>query len=81
MEVTGPVTLDDQGLMVEASLQGCGLAYVLDNRVLPHLESGVLVRLLDDWCAFDDGLFLYYSSRRYLSAGLRALIDLLKAAR
>lgn len=67
--------------MVEAALQGCGLAYVWDNRVMQHLASGALVRCLDDWCVPDDGLFLYYPSRRYLSAGLRALIDMLRAYR
>jgi len=78
VEVNGPVTLDDQELMVEAALQGCGLAYVWDNRVMRHLASGALIRCLDDWCAPDDGLFIYYPSRRYLSAGLRAVIDMLK---
>ncbi len=80
VEVAGPVTLDDQELMVEAALQGCGLAYVWDDRVAAHLASGALVRCLDDWCAFDDGLHLYYPSRRYLSAGLRAVIDRLKVS-
>jgi DNA-binding transcriptional LysR family regulator len=79
VEVNGPITLDNQELMVEAALQGCGLAYVWDNRVMHHLASGALIRCLDDWCAPDDGLFLYYPSRRYLSAGLRAVIDMLKA--
>jgi DNA-binding transcriptional LysR family regulator len=79
VEVNGPVTIDDQELMVEAALQGCGLAYVWDDRVMQHLASGALLRCLDDWCAPDDGLFLYYPSRRYLSAGLRALIDMLRA--
>jgi len=81
VEVDGPVTIDDQELMVEAALQGCGLAYVWDNRVLAHLASGALIRCLADWCAFDDGLCLYYPSRRYLSAGLRAVIDMLKTSR
>jgi len=78
VEVDGPVTLDDQELMVEAALQGCGLAYVWDDRVLTYLASGALIRCLDDWCAFDDGLHLYYPSRRYVSAGLRALINMLR---
>ncbi|MGY4395458.1 DNA-binding transcriptional LysR family regulator [Sphingomonas sp. UYAg733] len=78
VDVNGPITLGDQELMIEAALQGCGLAYVWDNRVMPYLASGKLIRCLDDWCAPDDGLFLYYPSRRYLSGGLRALIDMLK---
>jgi DNA-binding transcriptional LysR family regulator len=79
VEVNGPITLDSQELMVEAALQGCGLAYVLDNRVSQHLASGSLIRCLDDWCAPENALYLYYPSRRYLSAGLRAVIDTLKA--
>jgi DNA-binding transcriptional LysR family regulator len=80
VEVNGPITLDGQELMVEAALQGCGLAYVWDDRIQTHLLSGALIRCLDDWCAFDDSLFLYYPSRRYVSAGLRALIDMLRAS-
>jgi DNA-binding transcriptional LysR family regulator len=81
VEVDGPVTLDDQHLMVEAALQGCGLAYVWENWAEPHLKRGALIRCLDDWCAPDDGLFLYYPSRRHVSAGLRALIDRLRVER
>jgi DNA-binding transcriptional LysR family regulator len=78
VEVNGPITLDDQYMMVEAALQGCGLAYVWENWALPHLAKGTLVRCLDKWCAPEDGLFLYYPSRRYVSAGLRALIEMLR---
>jgi len=79
VEVEGPLTLDSQELMVEAALRGCGLAYVWDYRVSSHLASGALVRCLDDWCVLDDSLFLYYPSRRHVSAGLRALIEFLRA--
>jgi DNA-binding transcriptional LysR family regulator len=79
VEVEGPLTLDSQELMVEAALQGCGLAFVWDHRVAQHLANNSLIRCLDDWCAFDDGLCLYYPSRRYVSAGLRALINLMRS--
>jgi DNA-binding transcriptional LysR family regulator len=79
VEVEGPLTVDSQELMVEAALRGCGIAYVWDYRVSSHLASGALVRCLDDWCVFDDSLFLYYPSRRHVSAGLRALIEFLRA--
>lgn len=78
VSIRGVLTLDDQELMVEAALQGCGLAYIWDDRVMQHIHSGRLIRCLDEWCAYDDGLFLYYPSRRHLSAGLRAMIDLLR---
>ncbi|MFO1103662.1 MAG: LysR family transcriptional regulator [Methylocystis sp.] len=79
VEVNGPMITDGQELMVEAALQGCGLAYVWDDRVQDELRSGRLIRCLDDWCRTDDDLFIYYPSRRYVSAGLRALIDKLRA--
>jgi DNA-binding transcriptional LysR family regulator len=78
VEVNGPITLDGQELMVEAALQGCGLAYIYEHRVLEHLARGTLMRCLEDWCAYDDTLFLYYPSRRHVSAGLRALINMLR---
>src|SRR5208283_5081995 len=62
VEVNGPVTLDSQELMIEAAIQGCGLAYVWEDRAAPHLRSGVLRRCLDEWCAVNDDLFLYYPS-------------------
>lgn len=78
VEVDGPVTLDDRELMIDAALQGCGLAYVWEGRVRQHIAAGTLVQCLDDWCVADENLFLYYPSRRYVSAGLRALIELLR---
>lgn len=77
--VEGPITLDSQELMVEAALQDCGLAYVCEDRVSSHLQAGSLIRCLEDWCPSADDLFLYYPSRRHLSAGLRILIDMLRA--
>ncbi|WP_159980609.1 MULTISPECIES: LysR family transcriptional regulator [unclassified Novosphingobium] len=76
--VDGPVQLDDQELMIEAALSGVGLAFVFTDRVQPYLDSGKLVRCLADWSPQLPSLYLYYPSRRFVSAGLRALIDLLK---
>lgn len=78
VNVEGPVTIDDQELMVETALSGAGLAYVWDYRIERHLQSGALIRCLDDWCAPLDDLFLYYPSRKNVSAGLRALIGALR---
>ncbi len=79
VEVKGPVTLDSQEMMVEAALNGCGLAYVWSARAVEHLGAGTLVDCLADWCPETDELFIYYPSRRQLSSGLRTLIDRLKA--
>jgi DNA-binding transcriptional LysR family regulator len=77
--VDGPLTLDDHELMIGAALQGCGLAYVWDRRALEHVAAGRLLRCLEDWCPVEAELFLYYPSRRHVTAGLRALIAALRA--
>jgi DNA-binding transcriptional LysR family regulator len=81
VDVDGPVTLDDQELMVEAAIQRAGLAFVFEHRAESHLSAGRLVRVLDDWCPPFPGLFLYYPSRRQMPAGLRAFIDLVQGRR
>jgi DNA-binding transcriptional LysR family regulator len=44
-----------------------------------HIESGPLVRLLQDWTDPFAGFFLYYPSRRQMQPTLAALISILKA--
>lgn len=79
LEVDGPLTLSDQGLMADAALAGAGLAYVFEAQVAPLLEQGRLLRVLEDWCPSYPGFFLYYPSRRQLPAALRAFVDFAKA--
>jgi DNA-binding transcriptional LysR family regulator len=78
VEVEGPLTTDSQELMADAAARGIGLAYVWEDRAASYLRDGRLVRCLEDWCPVEGGLFLYYPSRRNVSAGLRALIDAMK---
>lgn len=76
---TGPLSLDDHELMTQAALGGVALAYVWENRVEKFIASGELIRVLDDWCQPEEPLYLYYPSRRHMSAGFRALVDAIKA--
>jgi len=80
VEVKGPVALHDHELMIETALAGVALAYVWEDRARPHVENGRLISCLTDWIMPEDWLYLYYPTRRYISAGLRAVIDALKAA-
>jgi len=77
IEVSGPLTLDDPGLMREAALAGAGLAYLADWYVRDDLAAGRLVRVLQDWTPSYRGLALYYPPGRQLPAGLRAFVDLI----
>ncbi len=61
------------------ALAGTALAYVWQERARPYLENGRLLSCLDDWIAPEGWLYLYYPTRKYLSAGLRAVIEALRA--
>jgi DNA-binding transcriptional LysR family regulator len=79
VEVDGALTLDSQEIMVDAALRGVGLAFVWEHRTVPYLRDGRLKRCLEDWCDFEETPFLYFPSRKHQSAGLRALVEAIKA--
>ena len=64
IDVEGPLTLNDQDLMVDAALDGAGLAFVFEAQVEELIAKRRLVRVLADWCPAYPGFFLYYPSRR-----------------
>ena len=62
--VNGPLVVDDLELVIRGALDGIGLAFVGEQEVLPYLEEGKLIRVLQDWCPPYAGFFIYYPSRR-----------------
>ena len=76
--VNGSLILDELDLMIQAALDGAGLAWVAEDRVTEHLASGALVRVLEDWCPPFPGFFLYYPTRKQQPAALTALITALR---
>jgi len=81
ISVDGQVMVNAPDLAVRAAVDGLGIAYTLEAYVEPFLRSGHLVRVLDDWSPSIEGLILYYPSHRQVPAALRALIDMIRAAR
>ena len=63
---------------LEASLSGIAIAYLPEDVVAPHLSSGRLVRVLEDWCAPFPGYHLYYPSRRQNSPAFALLAEALR---
>jgi DNA-binding transcriptional LysR family regulator len=76
--VDGALLLDELDLVVDAALGGAGLAWVSEDRVVDHLASGALIRVLDDWCPPFPGFFLFYPTRKQQPAALTALIRTLR---
>lgn len=77
VEVQGPLTVDDQSVVLAAALDGAGFAYVYEQAAREHLATGRLVQVLDDWCPPGTGFCLYYPGRRQTSPALRAFIAML----
>ena len=81
ISVDGPVTVNDAYLAARAAVDGLGIALTLEAVVEPFVRSGQLIRVLEDYSASFEGLFLYYPGRRQVPVALRALIDMLRATR
>ena len=74
----GPATFDDPDLVVQAMLNGVGIATTVEQPISEMIAKGRLVQVLRDWCPTFPGYFLYYPSRRNQPAALAALINTLR---
>ena len=80
IDAPGVLTLDHNGLMVEAAMNGLGIAFVPEPWARPALTDGRLRALLEGWSPVLPGLCLYYPGRRHVPPPLRAFIDELRTA-
>jgi DNA-binding transcriptional LysR family regulator len=78
IKVTGPLTFNEPALMIQAAIDGLGIAYVLEHQAKPDIDSGRLVHLLEEWTPLFPGYFLYYPSRRQVPPTLAAFIAALR---
>ncbi|MBB4842525.1 DNA-binding transcriptional LysR family regulator [Paucibacter oligotrophus] len=78
LDVQGPLTVDDQSVVLPLALEGLGFAYVYEQAVREHLASGRLQQVLAGFCPEGTAFSLYYPGRRQASPALRAFIELLK---
>ena len=76
--VEGPIRLNRTELMIEVALADLGIAYVPERLAKPHLDSGSLVAMLEEWCPAYPGLFMFYPGHRHVPAALRAFASVLK---
>ena len=63
---------------LDAAQAGLGLAYVPEEIAQPHIAKGRLKRVLEKWCPFWDGYYLYYPSRRQSSPAFVVLVEALR---
>lgn len=78
VRVNGQTVINNTFLMLQAALDGMGLAYVPYDLVKPHIEAGRLAPVLEDWWPVFPGYHLYYANRRQLSPALALVIEALR---
>jgi DNA-binding transcriptional LysR family regulator len=78
VDVRGQLTLDEDRLMIDAAIEGLGIAFVPERVASETIASRKLSIVLDEWCPRFPGLCLYYPGRRQVPSGLRAFVDVLK---
>lgn len=78
VHVEGQLTFNTSPPIVLAALQGLGVAFLPEEEFDPHIDEGRLLRVLEDWCPFFPGYYLYYPSRRQPSPAFTLVLDALR---
>ncbi|MBU9691258.1 LysR family transcriptional regulator [Burkholderia multivorans] len=78
VRVEGQTVFNNTFLMLQAALDGMGLAYVPQDIAQPHIDAGQLEPVLADWWPLFPGYHLYYASRRQLPPALALVIETLR---
>jgi DNA-binding transcriptional LysR family regulator len=78
VRVEGQLIFNGSRQILEATLAGFGLAYLPEDMVQAHLETGALIQVLSDWCSDFPGYHLYYPSRKQSLPAHRLVVDALR---
>jgi DNA-binding transcriptional LysR family regulator len=78
VRVDGQLTFNTTYAMVDAALNGYGIAYLPENLVDRHIASGDLVPVLEDWSPKFAGYYIYYPSRRQNLPAFKIIVDALR---
>ncbi|MEM0652133.1 LysR family transcriptional regulator [Klebsiella huaxiensis] len=78
VRVDGQTVFNNTFLMIQAALDGAGIAYVPRDLVAEDIATKSLIPLLADWCPHFPGYFLYYPGRQHLPAAFTLVVDALR---
>ena len=78
VRVEGQLVFNSVTLILEAALDGFGIAYLPQDQVQGHVATGRLVPVLAAWCEPFSGYHLYHASRLPLTPALAVLVEALR---
>jgi LysR family transcriptional regulator for bpeEF and oprC len=75
LRVPGMLAVNDSDAYLAATLAGMGISQNALAAVRPHLETGELEIVLDEWCVDPIPLHVVYPQNRHLSAKVRVFVE------
>lgn len=78
VKVEGQLVFNSMPHVINAAVDGIGLAYVTEDLARPYLADGRLEVILSDWCPYFSGFHLYYPNRRQASPAFSAFVEALR---
>lgn len=73
--VAPKITTNDMALMIRLAIAGAGITFGMEQSFRPAIARGELVPLLQDYCPYFAGFYLFYPNRRQLAPKLRVLVE------
>ena len=77
VQVQGQMIFNQSVHILNAALQGYGIAYLPEEQIKPYVDQGQLIQLLEPWCPTFPGYHLYFPSRRQSSPAFSLVVDTL----
>jgi DNA-binding transcriptional LysR family regulator len=81
VRVDGRLVFNSVPMVIQAAVDGFGIAYCQLDRVADLIAEGKLEWILDDWCPPFPGYHLYYPSRRQQSPAFALIVQALRYPR
>ncbi|HTE79442.1 MAG TPA: LysR family transcriptional regulator [Reyranella sp.] len=79
--VAPKITTNDMALMIKLAAAGAGITFGMEESFRPSIERRELAPILEEYCPYFAGFYLYYPTRRNIAPKLRVLIDYLQHKR
>ena len=80
IDVQGRYIFDEMRSVMDAAIQGHGIAFILEDFAKQELSDGMLRQILKQNWALDDAFHLYYPHREHMPGKLRAFVDFMRTA-
>ncbi|MFC3627894.1 LysR family transcriptional regulator [Paracoccus angustae] len=78
VRVQGQLAFNSVKPIVDAAVDGHGLAYLPEDLIEPHLSDGRLRTVLDGMCPVTEGYHLYYPNRHQASRAFRLFLEAMR---